>query len=606
MATIDLKLFAGEIPRSGKRQLPDYFADTAENCLLLSGELRGLHVPIILHQFDGACPVARAFRVPDEISPGGFLWIGFEDPNTDFLKGPLVNDLYDRYYWSCGCHVPKYASLDMLRNNDPGYYLGVDRPTTALTVVPTTGTGDTITRAYVYTFVSEFGEEGPPSDPTLADGQEDSTWQLSNFETSVPNASQKSITHKRIYRTVTGTSGVADYFFVAEIPIADIIYADTESTVDVALNSLLESSGWFPPPEGLQGLVAHPNGFLVGFVGRDLYFSEPYRPHAWPPEYVVSTEFDIVGLGVFGTSIAVTTDGHPYSSTGVHPASSTFIKAATPEPCLSKRGIVSMPFGVYYPSPNGLILISPGGVKNATQPILTKDEWATLSPETISATRYNTQYLAFTSETQGWMFAPDEPEASFVSLGKVWQVTDIQADPYTGTVFMLYDDVVSEWNPAGGFPVSFTWKSKKFVLPKPLNFAAFRIYYDLRDDLDEDLALDILAFNDLRIQYPLNPLGYNTFGGVRKLDIDTSVPQNKSPLGGSPLIDAEKLLAETGWVRLKVYANDVLVYDQPVLDTHPHTLPHGFKADTWQFQLEGTVNVGQAKFAESGKELAEI
>ncbi|MGL1400235.1 hypothetical protein ACSTI4_24935, partial [Vibrio parahaemolyticus] len=74
-----------------------------------------------------------------------------------------------------------------------------------------------------------------------------------------------------------------------------------------------------PPPAGLRGLTAMPNGMMAAFDGKDLYFCEPYLPHAWPASYTLTTDFPIVGLGAFGTSLVVMTTGNLYLVSGTAP-----------------------------------------------------------------------------------------------------------------------------------------------------------------------------------------------------------------------------------------------------------------------------------------------
>ena len=73
----------------------------------------------------------------------------------------------------------------------------------------------------------------------------------------------------------------------------------------------LETTNYSLPPAGLQGIIAMPNGFLMGWVGSDVYCSEPYQPHAWPVEYITSTEYPVVGMGVLGTTCVVCTRAFP-------------------------------------------------------------------------------------------------------------------------------------------------------------------------------------------------------------------------------------------------------------------------------------------------------
>lgn len=51
MTSIVLEEFGGMLPRLGDEFLPDDKATDAENCILLSGELRPLHAPSKLEDF---------------------------------------------------------------------------------------------------------------------------------------------------------------------------------------------------------------------------------------------------------------------------------------------------------------------------------------------------------------------------------------------------------------------------------------------------------------------------------------------------------------------------------------------------------------------------
>ena len=77
------------------------------------------------------------------------------------------------------------------------------------------------------------------------------------------------------------------------------------------------------------------------------------------------------------------------------PATCSFTKATTGEPCLSRGSIVSTPDGVVYASQNGLILVGPSGIQNVTEQLITKDEWIKdYAPQYLRAVRYQNGYLA--------------------------------------------------------------------------------------------------------------------------------------------------------------------------------------------------------------------
>ena len=50
-------------------------------------------------------------------------------------------------------------------------------------------------------------------------------------------------------------------------------------------------------PDGpMKGLTALPNGIMAGFTGKRICFSEAFLPHAWPANYRITLEEEIVGM----------------------------------------------------------------------------------------------------------------------------------------------------------------------------------------------------------------------------------------------------------------------------------------------------------------------
>ena len=265
MAGLKLEGFQGLVPRTSARLLPVMAATTARNTKLLQGELRGFRAPReIADLTDQYFDVRRVFRVKDSEGFGyGDTWLAFDSRDVDVVRSPIINDSFDRYYWA-GDGRPQYNTALRIFNEEDSYFLGVPTPTIAPTVTPPVGTD--ATRAYVYTFVSAYGEEGPPSPPTLATGTT-GTWALSGMQTVVPDASDRNITLKRIYRTVPGNNS-STFFFVDEIPVADATYNDDEPDDTVAANNVLESTTWEEPPNDLEGWAVMPGGYMVGWKGR--------------------------------------------------------------------------------------------------------------------------------------------------------------------------------------------------------------------------------------------------------------------------------------------------------------------------------------------------
>jgi len=610
MPGLKLEAFQGLVPRASPRLLPPMAATVARNTKLLNGEARGFRA--LREEADfvggGVSPVRRAMRVVDNAGVLADTWLTFDSRDVDVVRSPIVNDTHDRYFWA-GDSRPKMNTYARIENGDPEYFLGIPIPQNAPAVAPPAGSSET--RAYVYTFVSAYGEEGQPSPPTVATGDA-GQWDLSGIDTTVPDAANRNITTVNIYRTVTGGTS-SNFYFVDSISLGTAIYADNEATTDVATNSLLESTLWAEPPIDLEGFVVMPNGYLVGWKGRRLVFSEAYRPHAWPAEYELSTEFPIVGLVVWGSTLVIGTKSQPYFGQGNSPLAFTMQKLDAVEPCLSRRGMVATTAGAYYPSINGLILANSSGAKVITQDILTKEEWATYNPESIYAAQLGLQYIAFNSPNFGFIFNPTEPSTKLVELDSFDDVEGIETDRYSGNVLLLANDRAMEWDRVSVATerLNWRWQSKLYHFPEPMNFGAVRLHFkvgadDVSDDVDAyygpyNVALftaipsgDAGDFNDAR---GLNTVNGGVVGGTPAQGIGLvpgwAEPETRQPLGGSLLYPQAFLSFQTLAMRLivKTGPDGTVRFDKVIYNEDIIRLPTGFKADLWQWDFYGNTDL---------------
>lgn len=619
---VKLEQFRGLIPRVSDRLLPPMNATVARNTKLISGELRGFREPTEDANLTGqASTIRRAYRVPDPPNPDA--WLAFDSRDVDVIRSPLVNDGFDRYYWF-GDGRPMYNTQARIANGDPAYYLGIPTPSTAPTVNPPAGSDET--RAYVYTFESSFGEEGPPSPATIQSGNA-GTWAISNLPAAPPDASFRDVTKINIYRTVSGSS-TTSFYYVDEVNIGTTTYNDNSANSAVASNPLLESTTWAEPPVDMEGAVAMPNGYLVGWAGRRLLFSSAYRPHAWPAEFELSTEFPIVGLGVVGATLIIATESQPYFGQGVSPQSFTTQKIDAVEPCLSRRSIVSTTVGVIYASINGLVMANSSGVQVVTKDLFSKREWAELNPENIYAANLGLQYIAFNSTSFGFIIDPENPSQRHIELDNFTGVEGIETDRYSGNVLLLQNDRVNEWDPEGTARLQWRWTGKWNHLPKPMNFGAARILFDtgeqegqydvagLYQPYNQEVFSDINGLSGTLRR--LNTLGGQVLGGSPAKPQTGLAPtyappliETKQPLGGSLLYDLAFLQLTVSSVRLimRVRAKSKdpkVVFDKQILDESIIRLPTGFKSDLWQFELIGNTTVYSVQISETPNGLAEV
>jgi hypothetical protein len=323
-------------------------------------------------------------------------------------------------------------------------------------------------RAYVYTYVYKIAgfefESGPSPASDIVNVHDTQTVDLSGFLDAPVGYL---ITSRRIYRTVSGV-----YLFVDEISFDVFNYTDSKRAEELAEE--MPSLTWYPPPVGLKGLINLPNGNMAGFVGRDVYFCVPYRPHAWPLQFVQTLDFPVVGLGRLDTTLAVLTTGNPYFIQGTDPENMVVVKSDLEQACVSKRSIVSFNGIVLYVSPDGLMSLSPGGSKNLTEGLFTKDQWQTLfSPISIHAYQTDLKYVAFyeTSTAQGG-FIFDLTTGKFIvhNLYATSGYTDLQQDQ----LFVTKEDrTLRKWDK--GINLSYVWKSKKFTMPYPISFSCAQV-----------------------------------------------------------------------------------------------------------------------------------
>lgn len=597
MVAFKLNTFGGMLPSVDDTLLPEPNAAHAVDVWLYEGSLDGIKEPTLVHALTNTS-YRKVFRIPKTFKDKEHMtdawWMEFASADTDVLKAPMADDSYQRYYWAADGDNPRYDTLANIMAATPvydgaaGYLLGIPTPATAPGVVVTGGVATVVSRSYVYTWVSAYGEEGPPSPPTLVTDNPDGSWDITLTAPTVSDTTSRNLTLVRIYRTVTSSAGVATYFFVAEQDIADLTYSDTRSDTDVSGENQLASTDWIGPPDDLEGWVAMPGGFFAGWVDNQIWFSEPYRPHAWPAAYQLAVESPIVGLGVIGQTLIVCTEGHPSVATGIHPRNMALAKLGSNEPCMARGSIVAAPEGVYYASPNGLMLAAQGQVRNVTKEIMGKREWLDIvNASMLRAARLGSGYFAFSAVRGGCFDAGAFEATAFEQDDFTDTTTGILIEPNEARVgtyllssdtsnFAIFQDIWStELLMVQGSNVywldisstvecrPFLWRSKKFQAATKKNLAAMRVWFTVPDNAPTQ-----------------NP--------VR----NTDEPQT---------------LAADQYGLVRVYADDRLVMTRELrISGELMRLPTGFKAEFWQFEIEARVKITAIQGAASVKELASV
>jgi hypothetical protein len=219
MTAINIKAFRGTVPRIGSRLLQPNQASVADNCKLTSGNLEPLKGLALTHssQLDDI-QTAYYWRAIINSRPqdNWLVW----DSDVDVVRSLIANDPLQRFYFSSNAFEPRMSTyplaIDSLPYPTAWYALGVFAPSVAPTVAVSGGSGTLESRAYAYTFVTQFGEESPPSPPsTVTDGYPNGTWSLSALQTAPPNTgtvtAATSIGGEQVRVTLNTTFGLSQF-----------------------------------------------------------------------------------------------------------------------------------------------------------------------------------------------------------------------------------------------------------------------------------------------------------------------------------------------------------------------------------------------------------
>lgn len=598
MAVIRITLFGGIIPRLADRGLPDNAAQFSMNSKLYSGELRAwsklrkladltISNPKTVYHYRNAAAAER--------------YLAF-NKLTYVVKAALVNETLGRLYWSNtdGVFVNTTARIDAAQ---PAFKLGVPPPTGTFTVVPTGGTAqNAMTRVYTVTVSTSFGEESAPGAVVTASGNSDGTWTINGLNSLVVDtANYPNIISMALYRTVSSESGT-DYRSVGSWAIGSrpASFVDTTTEVDAADNFAMQSLGWGLPPAGLTGLTAVAGGFNVGFKGRTVYASVPYQPHAWPADYQWAVEDEIVGLGTFGNTVVICTQGRAALLVGPSPDAMSLAKLEGVQPCLSARSIVSTVSGVMYASTDGLVLVDGGSNRGEiiSKPWVTKTEWMSqFSPAAQMASVYQDRYFAFYTTQLGFTVGFDDPVTGFTEL-QMDGVSSIDLDMLTGQTMVSIGSAVYEWDGDATGTLDYQWRSKPFVVPKPLNFGAIQLRGTFINGttpppLPPAQGMGGYSLNTQRIGMGKAPsrLYAGSVNGP-----PAWMAKGTNPLTSQPGVSAQ----------VKVYGDGVLRWFGSIGSEKAMRLPSGYKATHWEVEVQGSSDIYSIVLAETLKQLEQV
>lgn len=329
-------------------------------------------------------------------------------------------------------------------------------------------------------------------------------------------------------------------------------YSFTDDFNFRSLTGILPSGAYEPPPEGLQGLTLLQNNILAGFVGNDVYFSEPGEYHAWPSAYMRSFDSEIVAILSISGSVIILTKDYPYTLSGNDPNVFTQTRFIGRYPCVSRQSIAYTNYGVIYATHDGLVNIT-------TRPDLftrilqSSDTWGeSLDPSTIVGTTFKDKYFASHS-TGSFVLELSEGQErlSFIDCDTTFKAA--WYDSITNDLYIVTNDQgdVSKWDDETQPAQTMTWRSKTFVTKDYTNIGAARVVADYTG------AAGSSVWGELD----------ETWGASEEL-WNTSDP-----------------------ITFKLYKDKAEYFTTTCSDSSIFRLPAGFKTDTYSVEIQSSVRV---------------
>ena len=581
MVAWPINTMGGVTPRTDRRLVGDNAAVEAVNCDLSSGALDSLTAPTFIIDLNGTRPppIEKAYHFPATATTAE-LWVPLPSKFSSVVRSPLANDTQNRVYWTNpGDKYPHWSTYAMIAAHTPPYDLGIPIPTGKPVISSVMG-GDTtipaVARSYLYTYFNAYGEESGPSPASdVVDGPSDATWTITNLPTAAPinpvGANYPPVTGFRLYRTITSNQTGTQFYEIQDFTFPSSgMFVDTINDDVVVLHPILITSSWDNPPDYLDGLVSLPGGFFGGFTGNTIHFSEPNRPHTWPPGYDQSVHYEIVSIVVWQQYLMVLTKGYPSVGSGNAPANFILVQSQVPEPCVARGSVIVDLQAVYYASQNGLVQLTGYGLEIITLLLVDKKQWITrYKAENIVACRHRSMFLAINATGAGFLIDYAEKRIGFIDINTFNNAVSVWNDENTGDSYIMAGGIVYLWDDAHStWPLTYRWRTRQFFTPEPISLGACQI------TLDKEIY-DVFS-------HPTPPL-------------DNGVPTLVLPAGINAVFNLY-----AGPKRTKVMTRN-LTKQQEIF-----RLPKGFKAFEYEAEIVSRVRCASIQLATTLPELKRV
>ena len=584
---IDITAFDGIRPRVGAHLLDNGMATIARNVRIGSGMLKPLGV-MTLVQSNVDANTQSMYHWQDN-------WL-FYSGLRSFAPGPAKSlaeddeeskpsEINERRLFISNDDT---GGLYVFRQNNADWKLGVPAPTTAPTVATTTepkASSTKETRTYVYTYVNTLGQESAPSpasDTIDVQGQKVSVSGINGDVSQIASNGYCPIQYIYIYRLAAGNED-AGYMYVKKVTAANASTIDNVS--DKKLGETMPSLGWRVPSNHLRMITAVGSNGYAAYYENELRFSQPGYPYAWPDALSHVLEYEIVGIVRSSVYLYVFTKGSVYYMSVDDVTTSAPVKMEGIYPCLSAKGIVSVPGGAVFPCQDGLYFVGAGYSKpfKISAPYFDEPQWAALWPADAFGAYSNGVLYYFLPSSRwrgsvGLMMKLGIDEGGNASIQNMTTtnapVKVACTDDGNGFLhvlvpdgsklkLMLWEGQVNTGQAQAKTNMDAVWQSKSFLTGNKVNFSCAIVEQEIEDD-------PVYEGGGLPIEEDLAKMG-----------------EEQTP----------------PYTRVIFYRNGKEFYRREIQDREAFVLPAGFTGRTLQMRIETNVWVRRVAVAESMAEL---
>ena len=472
---ISHSVFSGERPLIEPHLLSEDQATFCLDCYLITGGIDPLRGGKLVRS--GVSGAKTLYKVDDKIISMA-QW-------TDFVRSPVVEDSFDRIYFTPRTGGLRKTTYGGLVNNVTGVDLfGIQYPSAApVATVTSNGNDDQLSSTrFLVTHVSNEGEE---TGPVFIGNTIDYEDGIDDVTVSIPTAANMQFT--RVYMEIAG-----EWIIVSELPATQgsVTYAPLDDDLaqsqtfnNSVLGATLLTENFAPPVAGLIGLKGLPNGSLaaftndgVGQVDGTVHISYPYQPHAWPIDYRFPIKYEIEALEPVPEGLLVLTQGRHSIITGSTPDVMDEHVLETHHSCLDYRSVVNMGDVVFWSSPDGIAMYGGRQIRIVSKDVFTREQWQSLTPDNMIFGIYESRIIIYPQVSSdmygdaGLIYNIERNDVTRISRGQIHALLyDVEDD----ALFIADGDNLERFNE--GEYLQGEWISKTHIVPAAKTHSSMRI-----------------------------------------------------------------------------------------------------------------------------------